>query len=117
MSRGEILDGNVWFEAEGCEVTFGVTALGVQFLGGVESLTLPSIDDRMDLDDVVFEVEGTKKTLEFLSPFSGSVLKVNFSVADDPMILADDPQDEGWLVCIEAEDETELEELKKQGST
>lgn len=48
--------------------------------------------------------------LKVYTPAAGFVTEVNAAVGEDTQILNEDPIDEGWLVKIEIQDESDLKE-------
>ena len=48
---------------------------------------------------------------DIYAPVSGTVVEVNQELADAPQRVNEDPYGEGWLVVIEADDATQLDQL------
>ena len=106
----EYNDGKLWFHKKNNTVTIGITLNALDDVGEAEELNLPSDGDDFDKDDVVCEVDGSDGALKVYAPAAGFVTEVNESLADDIQILNEDPIDEGWLVKLEIQDDSDLKE-------
>jgi glycine cleavage system H protein len=103
-------DGKLWFQKKSNVLTIGITLDALDEVGDVEAVNLPSDGDDFDKDDVIAEIDGTDGTLKVYTPAAGFVTEVNAAVVDDTQILNEDPIDEGWLVKIEIQDDSDLKE-------
>lgn len=106
----EYSDGKLWFHKKSNTITIGVTLNALDEIGEVEDVSLPSDGDDFDKDDVVCELDGSDGSLKVYSPAAGFVTEVNAPVADDVQIINEDPIDEGWLVKLEIQDDSDLKE-------
>lgn len=106
----EYNDGKLWFHKKLNTITVGVTLNALDELGDVEAINLPGDGDDFDKDDVLCEIDGSDSNIKVYAPAAGFVTEVNQSAADDPQIVNEDPIDEGWLVKLEIQDESDLKE-------
>lgn len=106
----EFNDGKLWFQKKNNILTLGITLDALDELGDIEALNLPSEGDDFDKDDVICEIDGSDSTIKVYTPAAGIVTEVNAPVTDDVQILNEDPIDEGWLIKIEIQDESDLKE-------
>jgi glycine cleavage system H protein len=106
----EFNDGKLWFQKKNNILTLGITLDGLDELGEVEGLNLPSDGDDFDKDDIVCEIDGSDGNIKVNTPAAGFVLEVNTALNDDLQILNEDPIDEGWLIKLEIQDESDLKE-------
>lgn len=109
--NGEFQDGKLWFHRKGSVVTLGLTNLGIEEVGAVESLEFPEEGDDFDKGDVILSVDGTKGRLEVITPAAGTVSEVNETTKEEPDVVSEDPLEEGWLVKIEVQDTSDLREF------
>ena len=56
-------------------------------------------------------VESTKAVSDVYAPISGEVAEVNDDLPDSPELVNEDPYGDGWLVKINVEDASELDDL------
>jgi glycine cleavage system H protein len=108
---GEFSDGKFWFTRKGTLITVGVTSGAIEDIGAVESIDLPEAETDFDKGEVVVTVEGTRGSLEVITPAAGLIQEVNDTLKEEPDRLSEDPLEEGWLVKIEIQDTTDLKEF------
>lgn len=106
----EFHDGKLWFHKKSNVVTIGITLAALDEIGDIESIQLPSEGDDFDKDDTICELDGADGALKVYTPAAGFVLEVNEPVVEDTQIVNEDPIDEGWLVKIEMQDDSDLKE-------
>jgi len=92
-------------------VRVGVTDYAQEKLGDIVFVEVPKEGDVVKKDEAFGVIESTKTASDLFSPASGSVLEVNEILLDAPEIINDDPYDEGWIIRIQVEDLSELDEL------
>ena len=110
---GEYSDGKLWFERKGSTLTLGLTSAAIDHLGSIESIDLPDEDEDFDKGEVVATVEGSHGSIEVTTPAAGIVESVNSPALESPDVVTEDPLEEGWLVKIEIQDRTDLEEFRE----
>ena len=102
---------HAWVRVEGKRATIGITDNAQQQMGDIVYVDLPEADTEIDADAELSEIESTKATSPVVSPVSGTVVEVNEDLADSPEIINDDPYGNGWLVVLEMNDSSELNDL------
>jgi glycine cleavage system H protein len=78
----------------------GISEFAQQELGEVVYVELPEVGQVFNANDEIGTIESVKAVAEVYSPVAGEVVEINEAVVDDPELLNDDPQGEGWLVKI-----------------
>ncbi len=102
---------HAWVRVEGKRATIGITDYAQQQMGDIVYVDLPEVDTEIDADSELSEIESTKATSPVVSPVSGMVVEVNEDLADSPEIINEDPYGNGWLVVLEMNDSSELNDL------
>lgn len=102
---------HAWVRVEGKRATVGITDYAQQQMGDIVYVDLPESDTEIDADSELSEIESTKATSPVISPVSGTVVEVNEDLADSPEIINEDPYGNGWLVTLEMNDPSELNDL------
>jgi glycine cleavage system H protein len=92
-------------------VRIGITVYAQDALGDVVFVQIPDVGTRVAQGDSFSEVESTKSVSDIYAPISGTVVEVNQELADAPQRVNEDPYGEGWLVVIEADDVSQLDQL------
>jgi glycine cleavage system H protein len=72
---------------------------------------LPKVGATVEAGTPLGEVESTKSVSEIFAPLSGTVVAVNNALDDSPELINSDPYGDGWIVEINAEDLSALDEL------
>ncbi|ADL69436.1 glycine cleavage system protein GcvH [Thermoanaerobacterium thermosaccharolyticum] len=99
-----------WVKVEGDKAYVGITDYAQHSLGDIVYAELPDVDTILNAGDTLGTVESVKAASDVYCPISGKVIEVNQSVADDPSLLNSDPY-ENWMICVEMNDPSELDEL------
>lgn len=99
-----------WVKVEGDKAYVGITDYAQHSLGDIVYAELPDVDTFLNAGDTLGTVESVKAASDVYCPISGKVIEVNQSVADDPSLLNSDPY-ENWMICVEMNDPSELDEL------
>ena len=81
-----------WVELEGNIATIGITEHAAEELGDVIYVELPAVGDTF-------------------APIGGTVTEVNDALEDEPGLVNEDPMGNGWIVRIDVDDVTELDDL------
>ncbi len=100
-----------WFRREGDVVTMGITPHAAAELTDVTYVELRPTGTTIAAGDAVGEVESVKTTSDVFSVVSGEIVEVNDQAVQDPALLNSDPQGDGWLVKVRAQDASPLDHL------
>lgn len=92
-------------------ITVGITDYAQEALGSLVLVELPEEGEDVTKDEAFGIVESPKAVSDLFAPVSGKVADVNQTVFEAPAIINEDPYGEGWLLKIEIEDNTDLEDL------
>jgi glycine cleavage system H protein len=103
-------EGKLWFQKKSNTIIIGITVEALDEIGGADGVSLPEVGDDFDKDDVICEIDGEDGSLKVYTPAAGFVTEINEALAEDMEILNEDPIDEGWLVKLEIQDDTDLKE-------
>ena len=82
-------------------VTVGMDELGLDSLGELAYLTLPSEGTPVEMGKAMGSMEAAKMTGELVAPVSGIVIEQNDKVLQNPLLVNEEPYGNGWLVKIE----------------
>ena len=87
--------------SEMCIRDSGMDELGLDSLGEMAYLTLPDVGTAVEMGKAMGTMEAAKMTGELYAPVSGVVVKKNDAVLKNPLLVNEEPYDNGWLVKIE----------------
>ena len=101
-----------WIKLEdGSRGLMGITHFAQDQLGDVVYLDLPAVGTRLAQLAKLGEVESVKAVSDIFSPVSGEVVEINQELTDHPELVNEDPYDRGWILGIQMEDVSELDNL------
>ncbi len=108
---------HLWVRKEDGEddVLIGLTAYAAEELGEAKFVELPEEGDVLSTDDPAVVVEGDD-TLDVLAPLDGEVTEVNTRLVENPGVISDDPQGDGWLFRMTLEDPAAYDELMSEAA-
>ena len=67
--------------------------------------------ESIEKGQILATIESVKAAADVNSPISGKVLEVNEILSDTPEVLNKDPYENGWLLKIELNNPSELDDL------
>ena len=89
----------------------GITDYAQDQLGEIVFIELPEVGDEVERGAEAAVIESVKAASELFAPVSGTVVKVNEALNDEPALVNEDPVGEGWFVEIETDGDESLEAL------
>lgn len=102
---------HTWVKTSGNKATIGITDHAQDELGDIVYLDIPEVESDVEVNTEMSEIESTKATSPIIAPVSGTIVKVNEELEDNPEIINEDPYEKGWIVVIEMSDDAELGDL------
>ena len=100
-----------WVKLEGTTMIIGITDFAQSELGDIVFVELPEVGDTITLNEPFGSVESVKTVSELYAPVSGTVVKINEELLDNPEYVNESAYEKAWMVVIEPSDVTELEKL------
>ena len=100
-----------WVKIEGNTVTIGITEYAKSELGDIVFVELPETDDDIEEGESFGSVESVKTVSELYAPVSGKVVETNDELEDSPEFVNESPYEKAWMVKVELNDESQLDEL------
>jgi len=101
-----------WIRPEpGGKGNIGLTDYAQSQLGDIVYLDLPPQGTQVEQFKKMGELESVKAVSDIFSPVSGRVLEVNQTAIEDPALVNQDPYGAGWLVRLELNKPSELDDL------
>lgn len=100
-----------WIRVEGDVGTVGVTDHAQRSLGDIVFIELPDVGREVARGDEAGVVESVKAASEVYAPVSGEILSANEALNDNPALVNESAENEGWFYTIKLSDPAELDEL------
>ncbi len=100
-----------WAKADGATLTVGITDFAQGELGDIIFIEFPEVGDSFEKGDSFGTVEAVKTVADLYSPVSGEIVEINSRLEDEPGLLNTDPYGDGWIVKINMDDPSEMDDL------
>lgn len=104
-----------WLRIEGTTAYIGITEFAQGELGEIVYVEVDTVGETIDKGDVFGTVEAVKTTSDLYMPISGEILefnpKLDESDGDDPTLINSDPYGDGWIVKVQINDSSELDDM------
>lgn len=103
-----------WIEpaaAGGGAFRVGITNFAQEQLGDVVSVELPDVGRAVAADEEFATIESVKAASEIYAPAAGEITAVNSALEDNPALVNEQPEADGWLVEMRLSDASVLEGL------
>jgi len=100
-----------WVRIEEGMAIVGITDFAQRELGDIVFVEIETLDESLSKDEVFGTVEAVKTVSDLFIPFNGQILEVNELVEDEPELVNTDPYGDGWMIKVEIEDESQLDDL------
>jgi len=100
-----------WVKIEADTAIVGITDFAQEQLSDIVYVDLGAVGKTINQEQAFGTIEAVKAVSELYSPVTGRITEVNSALDDDPMLVNKDPYGEGWMIRVEVEDDSELEQL------
>lgn len=100
-----------WVSVDGDIATIGISDFAQQQLGDVVFVELPDVGRAVERGAEIAVVESVKAASEIYAPLSGEIVEVNDALADEPALVNESPEDDGWFFKMRLNDVAEVSEL------
>ena len=100
-----------WVRHDEDRFVIGVTDFAQQQLGDIVFVELPKLGARLVRGDPFGVIESVKAVSDLFAPVSGTVVELNELLEDAPEMVNADCFGEGWILALEAADDSGFEEL------
>jgi glycine cleavage system H protein len=100
-----------WVDVDGDIGTVGITDYAQGQLGDIVFVDVPEEGKTLTKGDEAAVVESVKAASDVYSPVSGTVIEGNDELSDNPALVNEDADGEGWFFKLTLSDPSELEDL------
>ncbi len=104
-----------WIELDGEIGTVGITDYAQSQLGDIVFVDVPDEGKQVSKGDDAAVVESVKAASDVYAPVSGTIVEGNPALADEPALVNEDPEGEGWFFKMTLSDTSELDGLMDEG--
>jgi glycine cleavage system H protein len=100
-----------WVEVDGDVATVGITDYAQGQLGDIVFVEVPEEGSQVTKGDEAAVVESVKAASDVYAPVSGTVIEGNPALGEEPDLVNQDPEGEGWFFKLTLSDAGELDAL------
>jgi len=111
MSDKHYTEDHEWISIEGDIATVGISNYAQDQLGDVVFVELPDKGVSLEKGAEFAVVESVKAASEVYAPVSGDVVEVNDAIGDNPSLVNEDAEGEGWFLKIKVASAPDLSDL------
>ena len=103
-----------WVVLDGDIATVGITDHAQEQLGELVFIELPELEREVAANEACAVVESVKAASDVYAPLAGKIAEINETIVEDPSIVNNDAEGEGWFFRMELDDSESFEELMDQ---
>ena len=100
-----------WIKVDNKNAYVGITDFAQSELGDIVFIELPNINDSFNKNDILGTIEAVKTLADLFIPVSGKIIEINENLENEPELVNLDPYEKGWIVKIELNNPSELDDL------
>lgn len=100
-----------WIEQNGAAYRVGITDFAQEQLGDVVVVDLPEVGKELNAGDECMAIESVKAASDIYSPAAGAITAVNDALTDNPALVNESPEKDGWLFDMTLTDPSALNSL------
>lgn len=100
-----------WIDIDGDTATVGISEHAANELGDITFIELPEIGVTLTAGDALGVIESVKAAADVYSPISGTVAAVNETLEDEPELVNNSAETDGWICKLEDIDTSGLDSL------
>ena len=105
-----------WVDVDGDTATVGITDYAQGQLGDIVFAEVPAVGSALKKGGDAAVVESVKAASDVYAPVSGTVVKGNDALGDDPALVNSDPEGDGWFFKLTLSDVGELDSLMDEAA-
>lgn len=104
-------DEHEWVDVEGETATVGITDYAQEQLGDIVFVETPDVGAELAQGDDSAVVESVKAASDVYAAVSGTVVEINDALEDEPALVNNSAEEDGWFYRVTLSDPSELEDL------
>ena len=105
-----------WVKVEGNQAIIGITDYAQGELGDIVYVEVEALGENLQKEEIFGSVEAVKTVSDLFLPVSGKIIERNEELEDKPELINEDPYGKGWIIKMEIENSSELDELLNSDS-
>ncbi len=103
---------HLWIkEIENYSAIIGVTDFLTDLLGEIIFIDLPEKQWEFHIEEDLLILESASQLYKISTPLTCEIEDINYDVLDNPLVVNENPYEEGWLCVIDIKSRFEFEDL------
>ncbi len=100
-----------WIKVENNIGTIGITEYAQGELGDVVFVDIDPSISQITKGNSFGTIEAVKTVSDIYAPCSGKIMEINKELTDNPEFVNNDPYGKGWMVKVELQNKSDLNDL------
>jgi glycine cleavage system H protein len=105
-----------WIDHDGEVAVVGITDHAQEQLGDVVFVDLPDTGRAVEAEEAMAVVESVKAASDVYAPVAGEVVEVNEALADNPALVNEAAEGDGWFIKLKPADPAALDGLMDEAA-
>jgi len=105
-----------WIDHDGDLAVVGITDHAQEQLGDVVFVDLPEVGRTVEAEEAMAVVESVKAASDVYAPIAGEVTEVNEALAENPALVNEAAEGDGWFVKLKPADASALDALMDEAA-
>ena len=111
MIEKKFTEDHEWVSIDGNIATVGISNHAQESLGDIVFIELPVIGKTVKAKEEICVIESVKAASDIYSPLDGEIIEVNNSLENEPSIINQEAENNGWIFKIKLAEPSQYEEL------
>ena len=111
MIEKKFTEDHEWVSIDGNIATVGISNHAQESLGDIVFIELPVIGKTVKAKEEICVIESVKAASDIYSPLDGEIIEVNNSLENEPSIINQEAENNGWIFKIKLAETSQYEEL------
>ena len=100
-----------WIEKVNQIIIIGITEFAQDQLGDVVSIELPKVGSSFKQNDAMAIIDSVKASSDIYSPVDGEITETNEKLLEQPELINQSPNEEGWILKMKPNNPEQLDSL------
>lgn len=100
-----------WVEKVDQIIIIGITEFAQDQLGDIVSIELPKVGSSFKQNDAMAIIDSVKASSDIYSPVDGEITETNEKLLEQPELINQSPNEEGWILKMKPNNTEQLNSL------
>ena len=100
-----------WVEKVDQIIIIGITEFAQDQLGDIVSIELPKVGSSFKQNDAMAIIDSVKASSDIYSPVDGEITETNEKLLEQPELINQSPNKEGWILKMKPNNPEQLDSL------